>query len=1041
MDSSHYDLLCAMTNNNRQWVYDGFEGQIAFKSTANISTCKFSFPNALSAVGPILPYLGRPLTSLTFWQIRLNQLQGYFPQLRQQFLRDLDDIGKLSSPLHDDESFCPTNLASMVVAEYHIATNNLGLAYNHMVRAAKRSYDLACALVGQLEPYHGSFDRLIEIGNFPKDLVIKRSSSSVKPPTRAMKWSYSAACIGSTSALRLLREHDAASHADALQAFRFIQMGGAGLELWTRIDCLLSQEKGRMTAGPREDETALFRNLRAQEGVLGLPTWIVNLPLLGVNSTLHVVSAKGLVEPIEMLIDSGAEVNSQDFPGGYTPLLMACTSGSLGAVRKLLDNGADPTMGNKDGETPLHWLSMFEEEEIPIAAKLLFRHARQLSVVARGTCLDVEGAFHHLSMAPGTPLHRAIGRRSLPAVRSLLGLGADPLLVDQIDMTPIGLAAKLHLTDILELLHSRTTPWRPNQDHGPNLRLFNFAINDADPLALFMIHGDRWLENAEKTMLLLLRFGERLYGYGGEDSFLMNTIHVGNYRMAKVMLENGATKHMEKMDYEFGGTTAVMNAIEHGQRHIFVELLKHGASVDTQVLPASLRRPGKAIFFESKPDQSTLLHYCAEHGSDVFFVDELVARGVPVNQHDSEWNTAIFLALRIGHLHVASRLIHHGAHLSDIKDGLTLLGQLAEGGLGVSLERYQWLLDRSNKGSGTSGLLTSQRYRQSILHQIAQDERAVRQPTWARELLAFFIEGASDKRIVDLQDVRLNTALHLAVHAQNSEVANALLEAGARSDLVNMDGQTPLDIARGMDGAAEHRAKEMLQLLDRYRAAAAPTSVPTRAPDTDEYESAAMALWRELGMEEQLSRWLDTALVPILQALRQALLALFRSDGFLLQENPWKAVTRMVYDTVLVNQAILAKKERTRQFEYIVGELLRGFVDAVEVNPTSDGENVAIRLVKPVDGVPRLPPNVLLLDGDNITSMVLSPKIGRITFQHSYPGQSFSRNGQSQVSGSQTDGTMSKSAQDITEPQLESQPSKLPHLTLNNISTAYDPIL
>lgn len=864
----------------------------------------------------------------------------------------------------------------MTVAEYHIVTNNLGLAYNHMVRAAKRGYAQALGLVVQLEPYHGSFDRIIDDGDHPADLTVK--TCNMKPPARAMKWLYQACCMCSVFALEQMKIHDTESYAAALKVFRSIAMGGIDLNLLSVMDLNHSKQKGQVTAATEEEETRWFESVPAHQ----LVKWIVSGPLVGLTiSPLHVASAKGLIKPLRSLLDDRASVNSQDCPELYTPLLLACISGSMNVVLMLLERGADPTIGNENNETPLHWLSSFDKSDVPVVAKLLFRRKSQLSELADGKALAVEGIVNSHAMTGGTPLHRAIGRRSIDAVRALLALGADPLLVDQRGVTSLGLATELHLTTIMELLHSHMSPYKANQDHGPNFRLFNFAINSADPLTLFMIHGDRWLDNAEKTLLLLLKFGESLYGYQGEDNFINNTIFVGNYRMAKVLLENGATKYMETRDLAFGWTTALMNAVEHGHRHIFTELLKHGASVHMELLPPSLRRPGAEIDLETRPDRSTFIHYCAEKGSDTFFLDEFVSRGVPINQPDAEWNTALYLALRAGHMKVASRLIHHGAKLDEVKDGLSLLGQLAEQGLGVPKERYRWVLERLRE-TDTAGFLTSPRYRQSIFHHISQDKRTVRQPVWARDLIAFFIESVSDIRILDLQDVMLNSALHLAVQCHNIEVVNALLEAGARFDLLNMDGKSPLDIAHEAGGP---KTKDIIRMLE-LRGAGAKTDSKQAVQSKD----SAMALWKELRFQQQLRQWLDTALLPILEELRQTMLALFRSENFLLQENPWKGATKAVFDILNTNRAILAREERTRQFEYVVGEMLSGFVDSVIVSITADQEHMVVKLVKPLDKRPKFPPNLL---NEDITSMVLSPEVGQITFLHNYPSSPSSRSG------------------------------------------------
>jgi hypothetical protein len=75
------------------------------------------------------------------------------------------------------------------------------------------------------------------------------------------------------------------------------------------------------------------------------------------STPLHAAVSSGAVEAVKILLAAGAAVNAQDSYGD-TPLA------TLGIVRRdfsdwkqmewaLLDNGADPTIKNKDGETAI----------------------------------------------------------------------------------------------------------------------------------------------------------------------------------------------------------------------------------------------------------------------------------------------------------------------------------------------------------------------------------------------------------------------------------------------------------------------------------------------------------------------------------------------------------------------------------------------------------------------------------------------------------------------------------------------------------------
>lgn len=64
-------------------------------------------------------------------------------------------------------------------------------------------------------------------------------------------------------------------------------------------------------------------------------------------------NAKRQVETIQRLLGNGANIHLQD-KNGATPLHRAVRTRSAAAVRCLLKAGADPTMKNKPGSTPFH---------------------------------------------------------------------------------------------------------------------------------------------------------------------------------------------------------------------------------------------------------------------------------------------------------------------------------------------------------------------------------------------------------------------------------------------------------------------------------------------------------------------------------------------------------------------------------------------------------------------------------------------------------------------------------------------------------------
>ena len=116
---------------------------------------------------------------------------------------------------------------------------------------------------------------------------------------------------------------------------------------------LLKQPGIQIDATNAADETALMlaanandlasANLLIEAGAsLNRPNW----------TPLHYAASKGHTEMMRLLIDNDAYIDSES-PNGTTPLMMAAYYATPKAVKLMLEEGADPTLQNKDGQTAL----------------------------------------------------------------------------------------------------------------------------------------------------------------------------------------------------------------------------------------------------------------------------------------------------------------------------------------------------------------------------------------------------------------------------------------------------------------------------------------------------------------------------------------------------------------------------------------------------------------------------------------------------------------------------------------------------------------
>lgn len=114
------------------------------------------------------------------------------------------------------------------------------------------------------------------------------------------------------------------------------------------------------------------------------------------------------VETVDLLIDAGVPIDQATEGDDMTPLAMAVKGKAWSVVRRLLERGANPDIGDMAGTTPLHWAA--RGDDVRSIDLLLLAGAHPSPRLTNGN----------------TPLNEAARVGSVEALQHLLGRGFDP---------------------------------------------------------------------------------------------------------------------------------------------------------------------------------------------------------------------------------------------------------------------------------------------------------------------------------------------------------------------------------------------------------------------------------------------------------------------------------------------------------------------------------------------------------------------------------------------------------------------------------------
>ncbi|RKK64354.1 hypothetical protein BFJ69_g16774 [Fusarium oxysporum] len=560
---------------------------------------------------------------------------------------------------------------------------------------------------------------------------------------------------------------------------------------------------------------------------------------------LHVAASCGQTEAIKALLNHfpSLEVNQLN-DQGETPLLCACRAGHHDTVLWLTLNGATASVA-RNGESPLHWLISFDDQEIESVVPALIQAGADTNAKTT-TFIAYQGSFPaslDIDRLPeGYPIGWATHCDRPKIVKFLLSHTADPRMCNTSwprARSALEIAASQLRSECLELMIHAIEQF--NLDQGAEKRggffvtgLLQQAVYGSSLFDMILYHGSRYQQAMESTFHCLLPRTSRLVspqGYGGfNQTLLYLAVSLARDELVEYLLKHGADvmKTGENYDEEVLQSqdvgafktadinracgvdlrTPLLEAVRWNRPTMVNLLLKHGA----QATGAS-KNP-----FSGQASTWTALHVLAYAGqNDTRLVQPLINRGAPVDGFPGEsgrTESPLLVAVQNDQFQLADCFVSHGAdinftsmssgHLS-FTNPTTILGHVIASNARNSISRLRYLL-------GTTGRLNfiveparqwTALHRAAAAHIDAEfrgtDATEAAELDWAdidwsanREIMNELLLQFNDPEQLDAVEKSLGlTAMHLAVLAGNDAAVKLLLDKGARRDVPSAGGQGP----------------------------------------------------------------------------------------------------------------------------------------------------------------------------------------------------------------------------------------------------------
>ena len=484
-----------------------------------------------------------------------------------------------------------------------------------------------------------------------------------------------------------------------------------------------------------------------------------------------------------------ATVAQAQAPADSRPLVTVIKDGDSAVALKMIAAGANVNAAQEDGTTPLQW-AVYQVDTTLVQALL-----------AHGARAEVTNHFG------SSPLAEAVKVANPTLVAMLLKAGAKANSANADGQTPLMLAARTGSVAVAKQLVEHGAEVNAHEGwRGQSALMWAAGENRPDMVAYLISRGAKVSERAASN-----DWGNQItsepraqYRPTGGLTPLLYAVRSNCLACAQSILKAGADINLPTPD----GVTPLMTAIDNLNFDVAKYLIEHGANphvwdlwgrtalyIAVDMSAFSPRGGGGAparatqtsaldlvhqlLAAGVNPNPQLLMHRPGRGGNSGRFTDDLLTIGAtPLLRATISFDTAIMQAL-----------IEGGA-LVDLPNGMGVTPLMAAAGLGVST--------RDTRGSYVAAGVQAKSIQSiELLLKAGADVNFKVADTSGHT--------ARIARPSSMTDRQGQTALYGAINWGWADVVKYLLAHGARVDVADAAGKTPLDASAGNAGGRDHK--------------------------------------------------------------------------------------------------------------------------------------------------------------------------------------------------------------------------------------------